>query len=466
MSDGVDRDRLSLDAETMRALGYRVVDRLVERWAGLAEAPIPPQERRSTVLGRLAEPLPRGGRPPAAVFERAFREVLAAAAPTGHPRFFGFIPSPSNFVAVLADALAAGFNPFLGNYMEAPGPHVLEEVTLGWLREACGLPEGAGGLFTSGGSMANLTGLAAAREARGPGRVYVSSQTHASVAKAVKLLGLGEPVVIEADERFRMRLDRLDEALAADEGQPRMAVVATAGTTNTGAVDPLGAIADRCARAGVWLHVDGAYGGAAVFGEGSAARVAGIERADSLSLDPHKWLFTPYECGCALVRDRAHLRRAFDARADYLSDVRGDDEGHVDFQDVGFQLTRSFRALKVWATFQVFGADAIAAAIETGVAHAEHMGRWIEARPGWALAAPPSLGVVAFRFVEGASEAELDDLNFGLVRRLEATGRAFVSSTLLGGRRWLRACPISPRTTVADLEETLEALDRLARQGM
>lgn len=463
MSDGVDRGRLALDAETMRALGYRVVDRLVERWAGLAGAPIPPQEARASVWERLSEPLPRGGRDPVEVFERAFRDVLAAAAPTGHPRFFGFIPSPSNFVAVLADALAAGFNPFLGNFMEAPGPHVLEEVTLGWFQEACGLPASAGGLFTSGGSMANLTGLAAAREARGPGRVYVSDQTHGSVAKAVRLLGLGEPVVVASDDRFQLRVDALREALSADRDRPRMAVVATAGTTNTGAVDPLPAVAELCAAEGVWLHVDGAYGGAAVFAGGSADRVAGIERADSLSLDPHKWLFTPYECGCALVRERGHLRRAFDARADYLSDVRGDDDAQVDFQDVGFQLTRSFRALKVWATFQVFGAEAIAAAIEKGVANAERMGRWLEARPGWALAAPPSLGIVAFRFTDGSSEDALDALNAGLVRRLEATGRAFVSSTVLRGRRWLRACPISPRTTAADLDETLEALDRLAR---
>lgn len=464
MSDGVDRERLALEAETMRALGYRVVDRLVERWAGLASAPIPTQERRAAVVERLAEALPKEGRDPVAVLDRAVDAVLAASAPTGHPRFFGFIPSPSNFVAVLADALAAGFNPFLGNFMEAPGPHVLEEVTLGWLRDACGLPEGAGGLFTSGGSMANLTGLAAARELCGPGRVYVSSQTHGSVAKAVRLLGLAEPVVLPVDERFQLRLDALEQALSADAGRSRMAVVATAGTTNTGAVDPLEGIAELCAREGVWLHVDGAYGGAAAFGARSRVRVAGLERADSLSLDPHKWLFTPYECGCVLVRDRRHLRAAFDARADYLSDVRGDDES-LDFQDLGFQLTRSFRALKVWATFQVFGADAIAAAIERGVANAEHMGRWLSARDGWAVAAPPSLGVVAFRFTAGQAEEGLDALNAGLVRRLEATGRAFVSSTVLGGRRWLRACPISPRTTRADLEETLEILDRLAREA-
>ncbi len=463
MSDGVDRERLALDIETMRALGYRVVDRLVERWAGLAKAPIPPQERRAEVLARLSESVPREGRDPAAVFERAVDEVLASAAPTGHPRFFGFIPSPSNFVAVLADALASGFNPFLGNFMEAPGPHVLEEVTLGWLRDACGFPPGAGGLFTSGGSMANLTGLAAARQAMGPGRVYVSSQTHGSVAKAVRLLGLAEPVVIEADDRFQMRVDALEAALRADADRARMAVVATAGTTNTGAVDPLEPIASLCAREGVWLHVDGAYGGAAVFGPQSNSRVRGIDRADSLSLDPHKWLFTPYECGCALVRERSHLRRAFDARADYLSDVRGDDES-VDFQDIGFQLTRSFRALKVWATFQVFGADAIGAAIERGVDNAEHMARWVESHDGWTVAAPPSLGVLAFRFTEGETDEVVDAINAGLVRRLEATGRAFVSSTLLDGRRWLRACPISPRTTAADLDETLETLDRLARE--
>jgi len=472
MDDGVDRTRLWLDEAAMRALGGRVVEHLVERWAGLEAMPIPAPSARDAVRARLAEPMPREGRPPIEVFDRAVRDVLADAAPTGHPRFFGFIPSPSSFVAALADALVAGFNPFGGNFVEAPGPHELERVVVGWLAEACGLPEGASGLFVSGGSMANLTALCVAREAKLDGlpdpaaRVYVSDQTHGSVAKGLRVLGFARDAVvpIETDDAFRLRVDALGARIDADRatGRRPFAVVATSGTTNSGAVDPLAAIADRCAQDDLWLHVDGAYGAAAALSAAQRPKLAGLERADSLSLDPHKWLFTPYECGLVLVREGARLGQTFAQAADYLADVAQDEP---DLADQGIQLTRSLRALKVWATFQVFGADAIEAAIDAGVARAERVAARIEAMDDWELAAPASLAICAFRYAPASlTDEEADARTFSLVPKLVATGEAMVTSTKLRGRRWLRMCCIGPRTTDEDVDATLARLDRLARQ--
>jgi len=469
--DGVDRERLWRDEPAMRALGARVVEHLVERWAGLDAMPIPPASPREAVRARLAEPLPRDGRPPIEVFDRAVRDVLADAAPTGHPRFFGFIPSPSSFVAALADALVAGFNPFGGNYVEAPGPHELERVVVGWLAEACGLPVTASGLFVSGGSMANLTALCVAREAKRGGlprpdaRIYVSDQTHGSVAKGLRVLGFPRDsvVAIASDAAFRMRVDALGARIDADRaaGLVPFAVVATSGTTNTGAVDPLGAIADRCAQDDLWLHVDGAYGAAAALSAAQRPKVAGLERADSVTLDPHKWLFTPYECGLVLVREGARLGQTFAQAADYLADVAQDEPDHA---DQGIQLTRSLRALKVWATFQVFGADAIERAIDAGVARAERVAARIEQMDDWELAAPASLAICAFRYApRSLSDEEADARTFALVPALVATGEAMVTSTRLNGRRWLRMCCIGPRTTDEDVDRTLRRLDQLAR---
>ncbi|MFK7991848.1 MAG: aspartate aminotransferase family protein [Sandaracinaceae bacterium] len=448
--------RLWLDPETMRALGYRVVDHLVERWTGLEHQPIPVTPPRPEVRATLDEPLPRAPSDPERVIDRAV-SVLQNAAPTGHPRFFGFIPSPSNFVAVLADALVAGFNPFGGNYVEAPGPHELERRVIRWVTDAIGFPQGASGLFVSGGSMANLTAMVVARQTHRPGvrgRVYVSDQTHGSVAKGLRVLGLDAASVrvVPSDARFQMRVEALREAIREDReaGCTPYCVVATAGTTSTGAVDPLSAIADLASAEGLHLHVDGAYGAAAAFGRDAAASVVGLTRADSVSLDPHKWLFTPYECACLLVRDGASLSRTFATSQTYLEETLSDEP---DFQDQGIQLTRSLRALKVWATFQAFGADAIADAIDRGVRHASFLGEVLTAR-GWELAAPPSLGICAFR------HPTLDDADHVAVREaLLETGAAMVSGTTLRGARYLRACTLNPRTTEDDLRRLVEGLE-------
>jgi aromatic-L-amino-acid/L-tryptophan decarboxylase len=393
-----------------------------------------------------------------------------------HPRFFGFIPGPSNYVGALAEALAAGFNPGMATWLESSGPIALELRTVDWLRELVGLPESGGGLFLSGGSEANLTALAVARDRSGSSRldeavVYCSSQTHSSVERATRILGLAPDRLrrIPVDERFRISPAALEAALARDrgEGLRPVAVVATAGTTSTGAVDPLAAVAEICRRDGLWLHVDAAYGGAALLTPEGRERLAGIEGADSVALDPHKWLFQPFETGCLLVRDRSLLRRSFEMRPEYLKSAEGSD-AQPNPSDHGLKLSRQFNALKLWMSLSVFGVGAFRRAVQKGL----DMGRAAEALlregGGWEVVTPAVLGIVTFRFApEGLARERVDELQPLLASDLTADGFAFLSQTTLSGRPVLRLCTINPRTTVEDLRATLQRLAELgkARQG-
>src|SRR5262245_47095545 len=299
--------KLQLTRDEMRELGYRVVDQIVEHFEGLSDKPVMRVTPRVELEARLREPLPEEPTPVDSLLEQLRRVVWPNIGNVQHPRFFAFIPSPSNFVSVLADALAAGFNPFAGNWLEGSGTAQIELVTIDWLREMCGFPETAGGLFVSGGSMANLTALAAARRAMLDGRgdeavIYFSDQTLNSIEKALRVLGFAREQVraLPSDENFRLPVESLRQAVAEDhaDGNRPFLIIANAATTNTGAVDPLNQLADLCERENLWLHVDGAYGAAACLSERGRKLLTGIERADSLSLDPHKWLFQPFEIGC------------------------------------------------------------------------------------------------------------------------------------------------------------------------
>jgi aromatic-L-amino-acid decarboxylase len=464
--------RLELSTEEMRELGYRVVDVLVDHFEQLPAKPATRRVTRHELEARLREVLPEHGTDAVDLLVQLERDVFGSIMHLDHPRFFAFVPGPSNFVSVMADALASGFNVFAGTWLEGSGPAQIELVTVDWLRQACGLPDSGGGLFVSGGSIANITALAVARHIKlGEGWeravIYCSDQTHSSIERGLHLLGFrgGQLRKIESDDGFRVDLVALERAVEVDRAQGLLpfCVVANAGTTNTGAVDPLPALARYCRREGLWFHVDGAYGAPAVLCDRGKRLLAGLEFADSLALDPHKWLFQPYEIGCVLVRDAGWLRRAFHILPEYLVDIEGR-EGEVNFCDYGIQLTRGFRALKLWLSLKAFGAVAFRQALDRGFELAERAEMVIRQLPDWELVTPAQLGIVTFRYAPpGVAPHQLDRLNRALIGAMTADGFAMVSSTALKQQTVLRMCSINPRTTEADIDEFLARLDRMGK---
>jgi aromatic-L-amino-acid/L-tryptophan decarboxylase len=452
--------RLS-DAE-LRALGHQVVDLIADHWATVGDDPPIRVGDPAELRERLAEPVPEQPSAPDAVLDQLAREVLPFVQHGDHPRFFARIPGPSNPVGVFADALAAGLNVFVGSWTGGSGPATIELVTLDWLRELFGLPAGTEGAFVSGGSVATLNALAAARthvlgaDARTRAVAYLSDQAHASCSRALRTLGFADEQirVLPTASDLRMQVSELAAAVAEDRaaGRKPFAVVATAGTTNTGAVDPLPSLAGLCRDEGIWLHVDAAYGGPAVICDAGRVLLKGIERADSIAIDPHKWLFQPYECGVLLVRHPGALAAAFALHPEYLADVSGR-TGEVNFFDRGVQLTRGFRALKLWMTLKVYGLAAVRRGIEHGIRTAERAEELLRSA-GWQIATPAQLGIVSFRRGDDAAR------HLRTVSEMQAEGVAAISSTVLHGVTVLRMCTIHPATSESDLELTVSALER------
>lgn len=467
MADRPRTSPLTLDAETMRRTGYAVVDAMVA-WADQPD-PVIRRADRATMAGLLPPEPPEAALGIDEVLARLDDTVFAHASKVGHPGYFAYIPGSTTWPSALADFMASVANVYCGSWMEAAGPSHVELVVLEWFRAWLGLPEGADGVLVSGGSAANLTALAAARELRVGAMdadvvVYCADQAHSSVGRAARALGFrpDQVRIVPSDEHFRLRPDALRTAIAADvaAGRRPLAVVAAAGSTNTGAVDPLDELADLCAETGAWLHVDAAYGGFASLTERGRALLAGIGRADSVTLDPHKWLFMPMECGAVLLREPGALERAFAVLPDYLADAHGDDD-EVDFSDRGLQLTRGARAAKVWAGIATFGVgayrDTVDRALDLALL-AEHL---VGADDDLELLNPATLGIVCFRrTVPGLSEDALARVNGWLMAELEATGRAMVSSTRLHGRAALRMCVLNHLTDEDDVRWTLQFLAR------
>jgi aromatic-L-amino-acid decarboxylase len=459
--------KLEFSPERMREIGYRVVDSLVEHLATLPDQRVGAKADPARVLSILKEPAPEQGAEFETVLAQLERDILPNSMHVNHPRFFAYVPGPSNFVGAMADALASGYNVFAGTWISGSGPAAVELMTLNWLREACGLPETAGGLFVSGGSMANLTALAVARHVALDDRaenatVYFSDQTHSSLEKALRLIGIpeGNSRRLPSDPDYRLPVKELAASIQQDRaaGLRPFCVVASAGTTNTGAIDPLVELSALCREQRLWLHVDGAYGAAAVISERGRESLAGLALADSLTLDPHKWLFQPFEIGCVLVRDLAHLRETFRVLPEYLKDTQLD-LAEFNFTDHGLQLTRGFRALKLWMSIKVFGMASFRAAVDRGFALAEFTEAQLRKMPGWKIVTPAQMAVVCFRYTAADDSAHLR-----LVRALLEDGFALITSTTLRGQTVLRTCTINPRTTEADIERTLDRLDRLMGQ--
>ncbi|MGE0491323.1 MAG: aspartate aminotransferase family protein [Vulcanimicrobiota bacterium] len=444
-------------------MGYRIVDTILAHHQRLDQLQAGNLASGEQLRQLLAEPLPEEGQDLEMVFSDACDKVFNHMMYSNHPRFMGFIPSPSNPVSALLEALVAGFNPFMGAWHEACGPTTAEIVLIDWLRNLAGLPETAAGMVVSGGSAANLTALTVARHhqlGRTPagGVIYFSDQTHCSLKKDLRVLGFKPEQMRELPSRGgRLDLSALQESLEKDrtEGCQPFCIIANAGTTNTGAIDPLDELADLSQSHGLWLHVDGAYGAGALLCPEGRALLAGIQRADSLSLDAHKWLFQPFEAGCIMVRRGQLLKEAFYARPDYMEDL----DGGFNFSDHGLQLSRSFKAFKLWFTLKLFGRKTFAQAIEHGLEMARFAQHYLETSSRFQVVTPASLGIVTFR------HPDLDDEQHGqLVQTSWQDGYAVISSTRVEGQTVLRLCPIHPGLDQQQLKTTIVWLEKLASQ--
>ena len=454
------------DPEEMRRSGYRVVDAIVDRWANLGDGPAWQGATREVTTPLLHGPAPEQGRPLDPILETVLRDIMPLAGRIDHPRFLAFIPSSPSWASVLASFLISGFNVFQGTWLESSGPSQIEVTVTDWFREWLGYPRTAGGVFTSGGSAANLIALVTAREAAGNprgGTVYVSAQTHASAVRAARLAGIGPALIrhLPVDDDFRIVPAGLRDAVARDRknGLTPLCVVTNAGTTNTGAIDPLAEIARVAADEGLWHHIDAAYGGFAVLDPETKPLLAGLELSDSVSLDPHKWFFQPYETGCLMVRDVTRLEAAFRMFPEYLQDAEWGPE-HVNFSDRGLQLTRVFRALRVWLSVQRYGLEAHRSEITRGIRLAAHAESRIRAEAELELLSPQSLGIVCFRYVGRPRDPErhLDALNREIRDRIVNSGFAMMSSTRLHDRFSLRLCILNSRTTAADIDSVVDAI--------
>ena len=465
---------LRMDVEAMRRAGYATVDALVARLANPGSDAVLRRAGPADMLGRLAGPPPEQPGDYGEVLARVLADVLPYASRTDHPGYFAFVPSFTTWPAALAELTAAAANPYCGAWMESAGPAQVELQVIDWFRDWLGMPGSTSGVLVTGGSAANLTALLVARDAAGgPSEdevVYVSDQAHSSLARTARAMGLRphQVRVLPTDGRWRLQPESVTAAVRADRAAGRVpfALCASGGSTNTGAVDPLADLADVCAAEGLWLHVDAAYGGFAALAPKGRELLAGVERADSVTLDPHKWLFQPMECGSVLVRDGARLERTFAVHPDYLDDNDPHGNGEVNFADRGLQLSRGFRALKVWVSVQTFGLAAFRAAVQRNLDLAEFAETLVRGHPELTLMAPAVLGVVCFRREwPGCDEAETEHRGLALARALEQGGTALVSSTRLAGRHAIRLCVLNPTSSEADVRRVVEHFAGAAALG-
>jgi aromatic-L-amino-acid decarboxylase len=463
-----EQDPLAMDPESMRRLGYRVVDLLVERAQEMGSSPVLRTGTPEEMAALLDEPVPEVPQSEDKVLDDLFTKVLPFIGRFDHPRFFAYIPGAGTWPAALADLVASATNIDTGEWREASGPSQVELTVLRWFAEWIGYPPDAGGVLVSGGSAANMQALAVAREALvGPMNervvVYVGDAAHSSVARGARALGFrpDQLRIIRTDPDHGLRAEAVARAMDADirQGRSPLAVVAAGGATSTGAVDPFAELSGLCRERNVWLHVDAAYGGFATLTERGRRQLDGMALADSVTLDPHKWLSMPFEVGCLMVREGALLRSAFEIVPEYLMDTQlvAPD---VNFANRGLQLTRGARALKVWLSLKYFGVDAFRRAIDRSLDLALLAQERIEASGTLELMTPVSLGVLTFRrrFPGVTDEDEIERCNAELVRLLAQGGVGLVSSTRLHGRYMIRFCVMNHTSGPDDVVRVLDWL--------
>ncbi len=481
---------LGMTGEEFRAAGHRLVDRLAELLETLGDRPVTRGESQQTIRGLLGTGgLPARGEDAQRVLEQATELLTGHSLFNGHPRFWGYITASPAPIGILGELLAAGVNPNVGAWILSPMASEIEAQTVAWIAEAIGYAPDCGGLLVSGGNMANFVGFLAARKAQAPWnlsaqgfaapaarrlRAYVSTETHTWIEKAADLFGLGTEAIrwIRADEQGRISLDALREQILADRaaGDLPFLVVGTAGTVSTGAVDPLPALAELAREQKLWFHVDGAYGGLAAVLPDAPAGLKGMAQADSVAVDPHKWLYAPLEAGCALVRNRQALRAAFSHHPPYYH-FENTQEELTNYFEYGLQNSRGFRALKVWLALRQAGREGLAQLIGENIRLAQELYRFLGEHPAMETFTH-DLSIVTFRYVPpdlrgraGRAAEYLDRLNTEIVNRLQAGGEAFVSNAQRGKAFVLRACLVNLRSTLEDVRALPAVVARLGEQA-
>ncbi|MDX6709205.1 MAG: aromatic-L-amino-acid/L-tryptophan decarboxylase [Blastocatellia bacterium] len=485
---------LDIDKDLADELGQKFLELAMEQFTNIRDLPVFPTTDAAALKLEFDPVMPLEGVDPQKLLVEC-QSIIKGSRQNGHPRFFGYVASPATFPGICADFLASALNQNVTSWRSAPSATEIERIVIKWLGELTGFGSNCAGILTSGGSMANLNALTMAHRVkceadvsregiRNSGRtmtIFATDQTHHSVLKAADLIGLGRNQVriVDTDDRFRMDVRALRQQIEADKagGFHPFCVVATAGTVNTGAVDPLAAIAEIAREHRMWLHVDGAYGGPAATDKSKQLLFDGIGIADSMSIDAHKWLYSPVDCGCLLFRDAKDARRAFSesSEADYIKVYEQQQDEAFAFWDYGTELSRRFRALKLWMMMKYFGVRRIAEAIAEDCRLASYMAECVQASDDFELLAPVELSICCFRYVpphvrksafgggdKTKTTLRLNNLNAAIMHSIQRGGRAYLSNANLRGQFALRACIVNFRTKRSDIDFTLDLVRETA----
>jgi aromatic-L-amino-acid/L-tryptophan decarboxylase len=462
-----------MDAKEFRDTGHRVVDMLAEYLDHIEEKPVFPDVEPRTVNELFNETLPENPTPPERVLAELGTKLFPYCTNVGHPGYMGLITPSPNPVGVIADFICSALNQNVGAYSIGPSAVAMERRVVRWITDLCGYDAKAGGNLTSGGMMANFIGLKVARDAVTGDRaqhdgihdcwaVYASEERHVSVDKAVDCIGLGRNALraLPTDDKFQVRLDALEDAIAEDRrnGIRPMCIVGIFGTTNTGAVDDIRALRRIADREGMWLHADAAYGGGMLLSHASPMRDRGLELVDSITIDPHKWFYAPLDAGAVLVKDHARLTASFGIKPSYLTDEFDQANERYQYYVHGFEQSRRFRSLKVWMSFKRYGTRQIGEWIDNNVGQAKHLYHLAENDSEFEAASNPPMSAICVRFKGAGEHEDGKELHAEVAQRVERSGRFWISTTELKGKWWFRINPVNFRTRQEHMDELFQLL--------